>query len=283
METKGKKIIKHPFYDKHTILGSIVLMVLSLIITQILFGTIGGEIYCFISGTRDYHSAGYTTGLNLGVIVGAVILLAIFKRWFYPEYEGAFKGGKNVPRWCILSAAIPAALLIYNLISDPSSVSMPPLVNLVAALMAGVCEETIYRGVIASYLMRQTVAQKKILPTMLVSSLLFALIHIIFLCALFLRSGSLIPGMIFHALYDIVAFTDTTNIGEGGVFKPTATVTLEDQIFSMVLRAIYLAIAIYMTRPSVREEIYEIWSKKWHKNVEENITENAAENTEVTA
>ena len=89
--------------------------------------------------------------------------------------------------------------------------------------------------------------------------------------------------MIFHALYDIVAFTDTTNIGEGGVFKPTATVTLEDQIFSMVLRAIYLAIAIYMTRPSVREEIYEIWSKKWHKNVEENITENAAENTEVTA
>ena len=178
METKGKNIIKHPFYDKHTILGSIVLMVLSLIITQILFGTIGGEIYCFISGTRDYHSAGYTTGLNLGVIVGAVILLAIFKRWFYPEYEGAFKGGKNVPRWCILSAAIPAALLIYNLISDPSSVSMPPLVNLVAALMAGVCEETIYRGVIASYLMRQTVAQKKILPTMLVSSLLFALIHI---------------------------------------------------------------------------------------------------------
>ena len=235
-----------------------------------------------------------------------ISLLAIFKRWFYPEYEGAFKGGKNVPRWCILSAAIPAALLIYNLISDPSSVSMPPLVNLVAALMAGVCEETIYRGVIASYLMRQTVAQKKILPTMLVSSLLFALIHItnvlvgaplvmtlfqilsafvlgLFLCALFLRSGSLIPGMIFHALYDIVAFTDTTNIGEGGVFKPTATVTLEDQIFSMVLRAIYLAIAIYLTRPSVREEIYEIWSKKWHKNVEENITENAAENTEVTA
>ena len=86
--------------------------------------------------------------------------------------------------------------------------------------------------------------------------------------------------MIFHALYDIVAFTDTTNIGEGGVFKPTATVTLEDQIFSMVLRAIYLAIAIYMTRPSVREEIYEIWSKKWHKNVTEDKGSDTEEATE---
>ena len=306
METKAKKIFKHPFLDKHTILGAIVLSVTALLASQILFGTIGGEIYNLISGTRDYSSVGYDTGLYLGVIAGALIILAIFKRWFYPEYEGAFKGGRNVLRWSILAFAIPACLLIYNLVTDPGSMGMPSLIKWIIAIMAGVCEESIYRGLNASYIMRQTVTQKKILPAMLVSSLVFGMIHItklmhgaplvmtllqifsafvlgLFLCALFLRSGSLIPGMIFHALYDIVAFTDTTNIGEGGVFKPTATVTLEDQIFSMVLRAIYLAIAIYLTRPSVREEIYEIWSKKWHKNVEENITENAAENTEVTA
>ncbi len=292
MERKGKKIFKHHFYDKHTILGAIVLTLLGLLISQTLLGGIGGEIYNFISGTRDYSGVGYNIGLYLGGILGAFIFLALFKRWFYPEYEGGFKGGQNVPRWCILGIAIPVCLLIYYLVTAPASLGIPPLVNWVAALMAGICEESIFRGVTASYLMRQTIGQNKILPTMLVSSILFGLIHGIniivgapvfltflqilsafalglFMCALFLRSGSLIPSMIFHTLYDIVAFTDTSNIGEGGVFKPTATITLQDQIFSMVLRVVYIALAIYLTRPAVRGEIYEIWAKKWNKNADE--------------
>ena len=303
METKAKKIFKHPFLDKHTILGAIVLSVTALLASQILFGTIGGEIYNLISGTRDYDSVGYDTGLYLGVIAGALIILAIFKRWFYPEYEGAFKGGRNVLRWSILAFAIPACLLIFNLVTDPGSMGMPSLIKWIIAIMAGVCEESIYRGLNASYIMRQTVTQKKILPAMLVSSLVFGMIHItnlmhgaplvmtllqifsafvlgLFLCALFLRSGSLIPGMIFHAFYDIIALTDTTSIGDDGAFKPTATVSTEDLIFMMVARVFYLALTIYLTRPAVREEIYEIWSKKWHKNVTEDKGSDTEEATE---
>ena len=86
--------------------------------------------------------------------------------------------------------------------------------------------------------------------------------------------------MIFHAFYDIIALTDTTSIGDDGAFKPTATVSTEDLIFMMVARVFYLALTIYLTRPAVREEIYDIWSKKWHKNVTEDKGSDTEEATE---
>ncbi len=290
MKKGEKKIYKHPFYDKHTILGSVVLVLLGTIVFKMIIASVAGEIYSAISGDGDYSSDGQNISLFLGGILGTIALLALFKRWFYPEYEGGFKGGQNVLRWSIVAAAIPIALLIYYLIAEPATVSMPSIVSICVCLMAGISEEGLYRGVVASYVMRQTITKKKIWPTMLISSILFALIHLLnilvgapidmtlfqvlsafvlglFLCALFLRSGSLIPPIIFHALYDLVALTDTSNVGEDGIIKSDATISLEDFIFSMVFRVIFLAIALYLTRPAVREEIYQIWSQKWSRHI----------------
>ena len=291
METKEKKIFKHPFYDKHTILGTFALTALGMLFSQAVIGTIAGFAYSFITGDHDHHGLGFTIATYLGSIIGAFIILAIFKRWFYPEYEGGFKEGQNVPRWCIISFAVPAAILIYFFISG-QKVGMPPLVNWFAALAAGVGEEAVFRGLNASYLMRQWNESKKIPQVILVSSLIFGLIHLsnltagaplamtalqvvsatclgCFFCAIYLCSGSLIPGMIFHFLYDVVAFTDTARIGEGGAFKPNAVTTVKDIVFEIVLDVIYISATIYLTRPAAREQISDLWNKKWNKNAEE--------------
>ena len=79
METKENKIFKHPFYDKHTILGTFALTVLGMLFSQAVIGTIAGFGYSFITGDHDHHGLGFTIATYLGSIIGAFIILAIFK------------------------------------------------------------------------------------------------------------------------------------------------------------------------------------------------------------
>ena len=178
----------------------------------------------------------------------------------------------------ILIKAIAAA--------DGSQIGVPPVVNIVAALMAGIFEESVFRGVAASYLMRQWRGEKKILPVIFLSSALFGLSHAMnlasgapvaitllqivhsfvvgcFLCALFLRSGNLLPVMIWHVLNDIFAFLDVSSFKEGGVYNESVAVTPGVVGDLLIWAAIFLALMFILTRPSVRGEICSIWDKKW--------------------
>lgn len=192
------------------------------------------------------------------------------------------------------------------MITSPESVGVPLIVNIFAAFFAGIGEETIYRGLVTSYLMRQWGEQKKPLMIVFASSLMFGLVHMMnvlagaplamtafqvlgafclgcLMCTIYLRSGSLISPMIFHVLYDIVAFTDVAKIGEGGTFRPEAAFVLEEKILEIVLDVIYIALTIYLTRPAVQGQIKEMWDKKWNRVKlvkEEALPDSAAEAAE---
>jgi membrane protease YdiL (CAAX protease family) len=163
---------------------------------------------------------------------------------------------------------------------------IPSAVNLAAAFMAGISEEAVCRGMSASYLMRQWKDKNRILSVIFVSSAIFALIHAFnvfagaplgmtgiqivnafsigcFFCALFIRSGSLIPSMVFHTLNDIIAFTDVSSIGEGGAYNSTASISVSDTVIVIILDLIYLGITLFLVRPSVRNQVRELWDKKW--------------------
>ena len=289
MSKKQKKVIGHPFYDRHTILGAIVITLIAFLLYQVVFaGIIGlaGRLIAALNSMENTEQVGMLFS-EIGAIAGGFILLLLFKRRFYPEYSGAFKPSLRVPAWTFCGLAVLAALIATSLVVDGTdSMGFPSIVNILAAFMAGICEEVVFRGTCAAYLMRQW-REKGPLPAIIFSSVLFALVHSFnlimgaplvmtfvqvvnafsigcLLCVLFLRSGSLLPPIIMHVINDIVAFTNVSAVNEGGSYSGSATISTAELIYTSVFSVIYIVITLYLTRPAVRDEIRTLWDKKWN-------------------
>ena len=290
MKSRKRKTFRHNFIDKHTLPGALFLCMMAEIIAQVVCGLIiGGICAAFFPHNSDLQKI----VLEVSVAIGAFIVLAIFWRYFYPEYAGSLCGGDHLYLWILFAVIMPLIVLAVQIMTLTSSrLAFPTAVNLAAAFMAGVSEEVIFRGVTASYLMRQWLEKKRILMVIIVSSLFFALSHVLnllsgaplditllqvvssffmgaVLCALFLRSGSLLPGMILHILFDIVALSDVSSFQEGGAYNSSITLSSSDIVETMIVNIIYLLIVLFLIRPSVQDKVYEIWKKKWRKISEE--------------
>ena len=152
--------------------------------------------------------------------------------------------------------------------------------------VAGTVEETVFRGLPVSYLMRQNKKKSHIIWIAIVTSLIFgsvhgfnffagatllaALLQVIsasaagfLLCALFIRSGSLLPSMLMHAINDVYAFMNLDLVSEAGVME--GTLKTSDIVLNMILSVLQIIIAIYLLHPSAWDEIMETWNRKWGK------------------
>ena len=85
------------------------------------------------------------------------------------------------------------------------------------------------------------------------------------LCAVYLRSGNLIPVMVLHTLNDLGKFLFVDVVAEGGLVTEEITFSSSDLIFLVVSMVVYLGIALYLVRPSKRAEIRAIWDRKWNE------------------
>ena len=81
-----------------------------------------------------------------------------------------------------------------------------------------------------------------------------------FLAALYLRSGSLWPPIIIHAVNDIVALMNVTEIAETGLIQASINAWTWIDFGACIVLAI---IALYLIRPAKRAEIIEIFNEKW--------------------
>ncbi len=286
METKQKKIINHKFLNKHTIPGAILLMLWGLIFTEMIFGlpfVILDTIFVDQSGKTQLFS-------GFGCAAGAFLLLAIHKRWFYPEFEGCLKCSSVSFADAFKPAAAIIPFWILSCIKElafGSKFSVPTLAMISTSLMAGCCEEASFRGLGISYLMRQWKEENKVLPALLFTSAGFGLVHSanilsgaevpitliqtfssffigLFLGAIFLRSGNLWPAMIIHFLHDVFA---GMFLSEGYVL--THAVGWIDAVDLTLCLLLGIA-GIYLIRPEKRAEIIEIWKRKW--SMDQNFT-----------
>ncbi len=278
---KEKKIITHKYLDKNTIPGTLLLMLFAFLVSQAVFGSILGLIISLVTPLD------YTTAIYLGAAIGSFIVLAIHKRWFYPEFAGNILTTENLGKWILIAIAILAVIIIPDFIGSligRTKLGSPTLASVLLALMAGTSEEVAFRAVPGSYMMRQYKDEKKLPLVILLTSVVFSLVHAsnifsgaaisstlvqlvyafsvgVLLCVLYLRSGSIVPSMIIHFLNDVFAFMNQAIVNESGVM--TGTHTTKEIIINLIISAAELFVAYLMLRGNGRKAIMEIWAKKW--------------------
>ena len=150
-------------------------------------------------------------------------------------------------------------------------------------ISAGFVEETWFRGLAVPIGMGYLPRDKRILITVLITSIFFGVLHFgnvfggaqvvigviqaiattfggIFFIAVFLRTGSILVPIIMHGLYDWVCFvTDPTLVG-GVMMNEGATLGLG---LALALHIVFGCIGIYLVRPAMHGRINEIWDQIW--------------------
>ncbi len=282
---KQKKIINHKILNKHTIIGALLVTLISYLLLEGLFVGIPSEIFKAALPGSENIVQGITS------IAGTVLIMLLFDRWFYPEYAGGFKGEKML-KWFLIAlgcAVVNCALQLPTIYMAGRSLTFPTINTVALSCMGGFCEEAIFRANTCAYLMRQWKTDSGIIRTMLMTSAIFALTHtlnmafgapllstvcqVIFcfglgmaLSAIFLRCGSIWPCILTHFLADFGGLLDSAAVTKDGVMAVEASLT--DVIDALIITAAFTAFAFILVRPSVRSDIRRIWDGKWSKSAE---------------
>ena len=287
-EKKPKKVIKHRIVDGRLVLGMILLTIVAYFVLSIVLGGGIGAIVGFVGFIVGFRAP--QTALYVVAAICGFIMLAIHKRWFYPEFDSNIKPAADFGKWILVSFAILPAIIIPDLIimlATKTNFAAPTLTSFGVALMAGTTEEIIFRAVPGSFGMREAKEEKDIIKVVIVTSVLFGLVHATnilegaavsstlvqvvsafgtgtLLCAVYLRSGNILPPMMIHFLYDVYALMNADSVTQSGVME--AGLTTKDLITNIILFVIEVSMACYLLRKSVRPDVMTVWEKKWNKH-----------------
>lgn len=274
----SQKTRQHKFVEKFPVVAAILMAIFWMLLFEIIEVIINFGIHMVISG---YDVA---TG-PVGLFAGAAITLVLYKWWFRPEFEGMLKG--DLPLGFLLGLIELGYVLISyvpNLIDGSFSIKPLTLTILFVSLTAGIKEEVVFRGVIISTLMRQWKDRNLFRQAALVSGIVFGLIHAanifagadplqtlfqvigsvsvgFIFAAVYLRTGSILPCMFYHALHDIIAIACESNVSENGIMSARAF--WWGDVFNLAMAAVMAAAAFWLLRDAKTEQIREIWNRKW--------------------
>ena len=225
-------------------------------------------------------------GLGAGAIIGSILALIIWFRFFSPEYKWKPESGSWGKSFRLL---IPLYLYwvflfgTFGYLSKSFPFGAISLSSFLAAIMAGAGEEVAFREVGISYLARQWKDENKIILMAIIPAAAFALTHVtnivsmsfpdvlkqalltffmgVFLGAVYIRTGNIWPIILGHSLHDIMAFSASEKLSMLGLNLPDWSVTL-----LTVIEAGLLISGLYMLRKSKRAEIIALWDKRWSRD-----------------
>ena len=266
---ENKKVRKHSLCEKNAVIAMILTVPLGLL-TQL---------------------SGQPQGVVSALIVSALslVLLIVYNKWFSPEFDGVFKAHVPVKEILMVSSAM-AILIIGCIIINAvySGLAFKPSVSFVClALMAGISEETIFRAMLIPIGMRYLKVKNRAVAAVIISSVIFGPLHLtnIFvgadpvmtliqafmatcggfvLAGIYLRTGSVIPGMIAHAVYDFINFvTDPTINEKGVVVSDSGNDGISYYVIILAVSVTLLVAGCYLIRKTKQETIENIWQTKW--------------------
>ena len=280
---KEKRIFQHRLVDRFPAIMAVILTFVSVAGLQLLSAVISYPFELAMPSLGE--------GNFVGVIIASLFFLWLYKRWFYPEFEGNLRGGDvktGVRLACIVLIYWAIVFPIQFMFTD-SVFGWPTIGSLNLSLFAGFTEEIAFRGFPVSLLMRQWRDEKRILTVAILTSVIFGLIHItnlaagadfgstifqvvtsicmgLFFCGIYLRSGNLWITIAIHALHDLLCFLDVGGIHDGVVVQSINWFSYVDLGTSIVLGVL----GLWMIRKSKCAEIRRLWDRKWNMKGEMN-------------
>lgn len=256
-----RKIRKHKILD-HPFWGSILLLILASLF-HIGFTLFVGLILKF------YH-------LTIpGIIEWLQILAGLLFWWFYKSwFQGRYQSTYSLKGILLLFPmffVVGLNILVLDKIGDIYT-------GILLGLAPGIFEEIVFRGLYISNALR---SKKSFYTIALTSSLIFGLIHLINIvsgatvgltitqvcyalglgmvfAAVYIRTGSLLPGILLHSLIDISSTLSASQ-------QETIVLVGEDIIVLplVIMGLLFFLYGSFLLRPSKKEEILSLWKSKW--------------------
>lgn len=215
-----------------------------------------------------------------------VLGYGIHRFWFRGEFKGNCNRNcfqdKDVRNAFILVAAVDVVMCCVSLAVYGVEFSMK---GLLIALMAGVCEELVYRSLPVSVMMRDWMSEKRIPVIAVFTSVVFGLIHFgnisagssflitgyqavcaacigVFFAAVYLRTGNILLTIVFHTVHDMLCLLAKGSMDLGGAMSDAYMNPLEITT-GTILAVLTLAAGLYLMRKSVRPQIVALWKERW--------------------
>ena len=227
---------------------------------------------------------------SLASSVLAVLFMIAFTRWFAPEFKGVFKTSHLATGlafvWLAFAFKFFGAYFVN--LADSGFYFKPTVAALAMAIAAGFYEETIFRGVTVPIGMRYFKSEKRVGILVLISALVFGLMHIgnivngasvqmgiaqgiattfggILFIAAYLRTGNILIPIFMHGIYDYMCFVTDPTLESGIMVNDLTASALIPAVLVEVIAGIW---GLYLLRPAKRAEIHAIWDDKWSVNNE---------------
>lgn len=225
------------------------------------------------------------------VIMMAVAVLLLYRLWLRKEpFKGVLSvtgaGAGEALRMAIAAFAVDVICIIAISFFDYGGIGhmVPPSVStFLISLCAGAYEETAFRAIPMSILMKNKPTNKRIILAVIITSFIFGAVHMFnirageilgialyqsfqamiigaLFAAFYLRTGSIALSMAYHFMHNMVS--SLLPIQSTGVMLQQ-TVRPATLILDVVIMACEIAVTIYLLRPSVMEEIKNTWRDKW--------------------
>ena len=260
-------------------------------------GALGGPVRTLVGVPFAYLLLGNALALavfllfgdtgSIGTVVMPPVVAIAMAAWYRHRFRGSFDGlfgWSGTGMLLTLPALLFMALNLNDVVAAESLSPVLPCLGM--AFAAGISEEIVFRGIVGSNLMRIRGEARDVLPNLVATSLVFGLVHggnilvgasvsatalqvFYAFCmgtlfeAVLLRCGSLWPSIIMHALIDFVGLL-SMDIADGGII--TEGIALDAGTITVaIISIIVLACALYLTRPSKRAGIVDLWDGKWHR------------------
>ena len=222
---------------------------------------------------------------NLASSVLAVLFMIAYTKWFAPEFKGVFKTSRLATGLAFVWLAFAFKFFgaYFVTLADSGFYFKPTVAALAMAIAAGFYEETIFRGVPVPIGMRYFKSEKRVGILVLISALVFGLMHIgniangasvqmgiaqgiatifagIFFVAVYLRTGNILIPIFMHGLFDYMCFVTDPTLENGIMANDVAASSLILAVLVDVIAGIW---GLYLLRPAKRAEIHAIWNDKW--------------------
>lgn len=268
---------RHILSEKLPILAALLLVLVSLLLELVIVSVLQktGLSSIVSSSSVDYIAS----------IAAAVLFLILMRLWYAPQYQGTLKSGLSAKETFFVTLPLIVYSLVVTVIGliQYSFYFNPTFENLLMGLTAGFSEEVLFRVTCIPLCMGFLRFKNRDMLVPIVTGLVFGVLHIgniangasvangiiqvivtalmgVYYGALFVSTGSAMPGIIMHSIYDFLCFAGDPTLTSGIMTGSLATWEI---VYNIVLAAAMAACGIFILKKIGRERILQIWREKW--------------------